>query len=94
MELDGNGQEIKRRNLGANNSLNFVDWSGLMFSEMCVLAGCDYCPSLPGIGIARAYDVVAMHKTPEAVCTLHVKKFSNPHHLDFKGPPRTHLSSS
>lgn len=30
LELDGNGQEIKRKNLGANTGFNFVNWTGYM----------------------------------------------------------------
>lgn len=53
------------------HSINFVNqlnWfpqgeSGLrMFMQMCILAGCDYCESVPGIGIIKAQQAVIKFK--------------------------------
>jgi exonuclease-1 len=35
--------------------LGFRNWSSEQFLCMCILAGCDFLPSLPGIGIVRAH---------------------------------------
>ena len=41
------------------------------FLQLCVLAGCDYCPSIYGVGIVTAYKLVSQYKTPAEVrCTL------------------------
>ena len=32
---------------------------------MCMLAGCDYLPSVPGLGIKTAHRLVRQHRTPE-----------------------------
>ncbi|TDH72610.1 hypothetical protein CCR75_001018 [Bremia lactucae] len=64
---DGWACEIKRRSLGANEELSFVGWSEEMFLQLCVLAGCDYCPSVRGVGIMTAYKLVRDFKTPMEV---------------------------
>ncbi|TYZ60360.1 hypothetical protein PybrP1_011211 [[Pythium] brassicae (nom. inval.)] len=63
---DGWASELKRRSLGATEELSFVNWTEEM---LCVLCGCDYCPSVPGIGIVTAYKLVETHKTPTKVGT-------------------------
>jgi 5'-3' exonuclease len=30
---------------------------------MCLLAGCDYLPNVPGLGIKTAYKLVKQHRT-------------------------------
>lgn len=40
-----------------NKSLHFEEYSHFQFLSMCILAGCDYCESLPGVGIKRAHKV-------------------------------------
>ncbi|KAL7682809.1 putative XPG/Rad2 endonuclease, PIN-like domain superfamily, 5'-3' exonuclease domain superfamily [Plasmopara halstedii] len=64
LNSDGWGCELKRRSLGANEELSFVGWSEEMFIQLCVLAGCDYCPSVSGVGIITAYKLVNENKTP------------------------------
>ena len=44
---------------------NGVD--GGRFLEMCILAGCDYLPSLPGLGVKSAHKMLRKHKTAEKV---------------------------
>ncbi|KAF1787326.1 Exonuclease 1 [Phytophthora cactorum] len=66
---DGWGSELKRRSLGANEELSFVGWTEEMFIQLCVLAGCDYCPSVSGVGIITAYKLVSTYKTPTEVLT-------------------------
>ncbi|KAG3117852.1 hypothetical protein PI124_g4299 [Phytophthora idaei] len=66
---DGWGSELKRRSLGANEELSFVGWTEEMFIQLCVLAGCDYCPSVSGVGIITAYKLVSTYKTPTEILT-------------------------
>ncbi|GAB9473418.1 hypothetical protein Gpo141_00010569 [Globisporangium polare] len=66
---DGWASELKRRSLGANEELSFVGWTEEMFIQLCVLCGCDYCPSIPGVGIVTAYKFVETHKSPVKVVT-------------------------
>ncbi|EMS51783.1 Exonuclease 1 [Triticum urartu] len=49
-------------------------------SGMCVLAGCDFLPSVPGIGTKRAYSLISKHKNIDLVLsTLKLdKRYSVP----------------
>ncbi|KAE8989144.1 hypothetical protein PF004_g15019 [Phytophthora fragariae] len=66
---DGWGSELKRRSLGANEALSFIGWTEEMFIQLCILAGCDYCPSVNGVGIMTAYKLVSQFKTPVEILT-------------------------
>ena len=37
-----------------------------LFVQMCVMAGCDYVDSLPGIGIVKALDLVVKYRSTPA----------------------------
>jgi len=63
MDSEGNGEEIKARNLGANEEIDMLNWIPAQFVGMCILAGCDYLESLPGIGLRKAHRLMAEHKT-------------------------------
>ncbi|KAK4845248.1 hypothetical protein QYF36_002789 [Acer negundo] len=38
-----------------------------MLLEMCILSGCDYLPSLPGMGLKRAHALISKFKSYEKV---------------------------
>ena len=79
LDLDGNGIEACLRNLGASTDLSFVNWSPDMFMDMCLLSGCDYVPSIPGLGMKTAHRVVREHRTPKRILeALRRSKFQLP----------------
>ena len=79
LDPDGNGMEIQLRNLGANSDLSFVNWSPDMFLDMCLLCGCDYLASIPGLGIKTAHRLVKEHRTPKRLLdALRSSKFELP----------------
>ena len=45
------------------------------FIDMCILCGCDYCPSIPKIGIIRAFSHIQKYKTIEGL--IESKKVTN-----------------
>lgn len=64
MDKNGNGLEIDQKNLGRCASL------GDMFTEekfryMCILSGCDYLPSIYGIGLGKACKLIKMARNPD-----------------------------
>ncbi|KAF0705773.1 Aste57867_6930 [Aphanomyces stellatus] len=67
MNDQGQAEEFRRRHIGACEEFAFIGWSDTMFLQLCVLAGCDYCPSFPGIGFVTAYKLVKECKTPEKI---------------------------
>ena len=38
-----------------------------LFTGMCVIAGCDFLPSVPGIGIGKAYALVSKYRNLDRV---------------------------
>ncbi|KAL8488061.1 hypothetical protein ACS0TY_024369 [Phlomoides rotata] len=68
MDRYGNGEEIVLEKVLSKHALkakNFYNISG-----MCVLAGCDFLPSVPGIGIAKAYSLVAKYRNIDRVLSV------------------------
>ena len=62
MDNAGHGLEIKLRNLAANSDPSFHGWTHSQFQQMAVLAGCDYLPSLPQLGIKKAHTLIKTAK--------------------------------
>lgn len=64
MDKQGNGLEIDQSNLGRVRSLGNV-FTEEKFRYMCILAGCDYLPSLHGIGLGKACKLLRLAKDPD-----------------------------
>lgn len=43
------------------NCAKFKGWSHCRFVAACILAGCDYLPNLPGVGLATAISMLYKH---------------------------------
>lgn len=54
----GIAEEIKLCRISECQELDLSRFSFKMFRQMCILAGCDYLPSIPGMGIKTAYRYV------------------------------------
>ena len=63
MAPDGSGIEIRFADLGKNRGMSFIGFTPDMFLEMCVLSGCDYLPSLSGVGLKKAHSLIRRFKT-------------------------------
>lgn len=55
MDKFGQGVEFRYSKLEQDKELNFAGFSKQMLLEMCILSGCDYLTSLPGMGLKRAH---------------------------------------
>ncbi|XP_024153220.1 exonuclease 1 [Oryzias melastigma] len=64
MDKQGNGLEIDQGNLGRCRSLGNV-FTEEKFRYMCILSGCDYLPSLHGIGLGKACKLLRLAKDPD-----------------------------
>ncbi|KAH7856400.1 hypothetical protein Vadar_000902 [Vaccinium darrowii] len=64
MDRYGNGEEIVLHKVfeSATCVPSFRHFDKELFIGMCVLAGCDFLPSVPGIGIAKAYSLVSKYR--------------------------------
>ncbi|XP_008554428.1 exonuclease 1 isoform X2 [Microplitis demolitor] len=65
MDISGNGVLVEqdRLHLAMNLSPNQFDID--RFRHMCILSGCDYLPSLPGIGLSKACKFVLKNSDPD-----------------------------
>lgn len=70
---------ISREDFGSvsGSDISLVGWSDVQFRAMAILSGCDYLPSIPGIGLKTACSLLRKWKTVEQVIravTLEGKK--------------------
>jgi exonuclease-1 len=45
-----------------NSSFLFVHFTPAMFRQVCILAGCDYLSSIPGLGVKTACQLIKKYK--------------------------------
>ncbi|XP_062376115.1 exonuclease 1 isoform X2 [Sardina pilchardus] len=64
MDKQGNGLEIDQNHLGRCHPLGNV-FTEEKFRYMCILSGCDYLPSLYGIGLGKACKLLRMANNPD-----------------------------
>ena len=64
LDLNGWGEEIIRRDLGANQDLNFYNWNNDMFILFCCLSGCDYLEKVGKMrmGMKTAHKYVSKYR--------------------------------
>lgn len=55
------GKEILHENLGQLNE--FRNWTLTEIRQMCIFSGCDYLPSIPGVGIRTAHQLMRRFKS-------------------------------
>ncbi|KAG8055204.1 hypothetical protein GUJ93_ZPchr0001g31386 [Zizania palustris] len=67
MDKFGQGVEFQITRLERNRELDFNGFTKQMLLEMCILSGCDYLPSLPGMGVKRAHALIQKLKSHEKV---------------------------
>lgn len=65
---------ISRKDFGSvsassadTNGISLLGWSDVQFRAMTILSGCDYLPSIPGIGLKTACTLLRKWKTAEQV---------------------------
>ena len=55
------------------------------FIDLCIMLGCDYTPSIKGVGPKRAIELIKNHKSLEKILeNLDTKKFSIPEDWNYK----------
>lgn len=52
---------------GGGGGISLVGFTDAQFRSMAILSGCDYLPSIPGIGLKTAWSLLKKHKTVENV---------------------------
>jgi exonuclease-1 len=59
MDKLGEGQEVVLADLQQCQQPRFAGWTHEQFLHMCILSGCDYTPTIPGLGLRRAFAYLA-----------------------------------
>ncbi|XP_020575994.1 exonuclease 1-like isoform X2 [Phalaenopsis equestris] len=72
MDKFGQGVEFRSSLFEQNRDLDLTGFTKQMILEMCIFSGCDYLPSLPGMGLKRAHALVRKYKSYEKV-TKHLR---------------------
>lgn len=67
MDKFGQGVEFQNSMLQKNKELDFTGFTKQMLLEMCILSGCDYLRSLPGMGLKKAHALVRKFKSYDKV---------------------------
>ncbi|KAB5524613.1 hypothetical protein DKX38_022362 [Salix brachista] len=72
MDRFGNGEEIVLDKVfdAAARKPSFQCFDKELFIGMCVLAGCDFLPSVPGIGISKAHSYVSKYRNLDRVLSV------------------------
>jgi exonuclease-1 len=68
----GQGVGFQLSDITANKDIDFNNFSKQMILEMCIMSGCDYLPSLPGMGVKRAHGLIKRFKTYQKVVALSI----------------------
>nr|CAB3224708.1 exonuclease 1-like [Phallusia mammillata] len=64
LDLCGRGQEVALENLGRVK--NLVGFTPDLFRQMCILSGCDYLPSVKGVGVVKACKAIKLSKSKDS----------------------------
>uniref|UniRef100_A0AC35FQE8 Flap endonuclease 1 n=1 Tax=Panagrolaimus sp. PS1159 TaxID=55785 RepID=A0AC35FQE8_9BILA len=73
---------IKEFNL--DKILRDLDFTMEQFIDMCIMLGCDYCPSIKGVGLKKAFELINTHKSIEAILeNLDTDKYPPPEDWQF-----------
>ncbi|EEF40158.1 exonuclease, putative [Ricinus communis] len=67
MDKYGQGIEFQYSRLQLNKELSFSGFTHEMILQMCILSGCDYLQSLPGMGLKRAHALITKFKSYDKV---------------------------
>ncbi|RUS16027.1 PIN domain-like protein [Endogone sp. FLAS-F59071] len=67
LDAYGAGVEVLRDRFAAVKEVSLVGWTDDQLRQMCILSGCDYLPSIPGMGLKTAHKLLRKYKTAEKV---------------------------
>jgi flap endonuclease-1 len=58
---------LKIQEFSLGKILSDLEMTFEQFIDLCILLGCDYCPSIKGIGPKKAYELMVHHKSIENI---------------------------
>lgn len=66
----GNAQEILLTDVGSAKEFDFQNFTLEMLRHMCILSGCDYIASIPGLGLKKAYKLLKTYREIDKVLNV------------------------
>jgi len=66
-DVEGTMTAISRDDFGKVTECSLRGWTDAQFRAMAILSGCDYLPSIPGVGLKTAWTFLRKYRTPENV---------------------------
>ncbi|KAI0300135.1 PIN domain-like protein [Multifurca ochricompacta] len=66
-DVEGTVTSISRADFGKVADCSLLGWTDAQFRAMAILSGCDYLPSIPGVGLKTAWTLLRKYRTPENV---------------------------
>ncbi|PWZ00127.1 hypothetical protein BCV70DRAFT_200289 [Testicularia cyperi] len=67
LDQAGNCIEILQHRFWTNRALALAGWTPVEFRQMAILSGCDYLPSIVGMGLKNAHRLLRRYKTVDKV---------------------------
>ncbi|KDQ09336.1 hypothetical protein BOTBODRAFT_117308 [Botryobasidium botryosum FD-172 SS1] len=67
LDSDGTCVNIRRDDFGKVGEIEMAGWGDREFREMAMLSGCDYLPSIPGLGLKTSHKLLRKYKSVPAV---------------------------
>ena len=67
MNQYGEGIRIQQKKLSEAKEIDLQGWDQTKIRHMCILSGCDYLASLPGIGLKSAHKLLKKFRTIDSV---------------------------
>ena len=66
-DVEGTVTAVSRDDFGKVTECSLCGWTDAQFRAMAILSGCDYLPSIPGVGLKTAWTFLRKYRTPENV---------------------------
>lgn len=67
LDKNGYGEQITLENLGSCEEMSLYNLSFKQFRQMCILSGCDYLPSVVGMGLKTAHRHVSNNRSVDGL---------------------------
>ena len=64
--------------------LEDFDMNQTQFIDLCILLGCDYCPTIPKIGPKRAFEIIKKYNSIENFLKEESDKYTIPENFNYK----------
>ncbi|SJX63415.1 related to EXO1-exonuclease which interacts with Msh2p [Sporisorium reilianum f. sp. reilianum] len=67
LDQAGNAVEMLQQRFWTNRQIALSGWTAVEFRQMAILSGCDYLPSIVGMGLKNAHRLLRRYKTVDKV---------------------------